>query len=132
MTPALQDAAGDPGHPLRPVGWIVSILAIVLLVHWQTAVSMVDIWRTSQTYSHGIVVLPAFLWLVWDRRLALSGLAIRPAWLGLFGLAAARLLWLVGNLAAASAPSQVAGVAMVPGGGFTVFGGALGRRLALS
>jgi exosortase len=41
-------------------------------------------WRTQPNYSHGPLVLPIFLWLLWYRRRAFPGLA--APWLGGLGL----------------------------------------------
>jgi len=118
----MEAAADRTRHPERSVAWVVAVLVVVLAVFWQTAWSMVDLWRASGTYSHGFLIPPAFVWLVWQRRLTLSCLPIRPFWPGLFALAGLGLLWLVGNLASANAPTQFALVAMVPAVVATVLG----------
>src|SRR4030095_8329361 len=92
--------------------------------------STVEVWRNSPTYSHGFLVLPIFLWLVWKRRSALLQLPIRPYWVGLCGLAAMGVVWLTGGLGASRQPSQVAVVAMVPVAVATIFGAGWVRALA--
>ncbi len=83
---------------------------------------MVAIWQASGTYSHGFLILPAFLWLVWQRRIALSHLPTRPWWPGLLALVVLGLLWLLAQAAAANAPTQFAMVAMLPAATATVLG----------
>lgn len=39
----------------------------------------VGVWRASDTYGHCFLILPMALYLAWDRRDALAGLAARPA-----------------------------------------------------
>jgi len=117
-------------HPERAVAWVVAVLAFVLVVFWQTTWSMVDLWRASGTYSHGFLVVPAFVWLVWQRRVTLSRMPIGPFWPGLFALTGLGVLWLFGHLASANAPSQFALVAMVPAVVATVRGVPWVRALA--
>jgi Flp pilus assembly protein TadD len=112
--PPLDATADRTWHTKRSVAWIIAVLVVVLVMFWQTTWSMVQIWKNSGTYSHGFLILPVFLWLVWDRRLALSRLPIRPSWLALFGLAVTGLVWLIGDAASANVLTQFAVVAMMP------------------
>jgi exosortase A len=126
----LEESAGRAGQAELSLAWVVAVLVLVLAVYRQTTLSMVDVWRNSTTYSHGFLILPVFLWLVWNRRLTLSRLPIRPYWVGLFGLAGLGLTWLIGDLAAAAEPSQFAVVAMVPVAAATILGAGWVRALA--
>jgi exosortase A len=114
VTSRLQESAASAGRAERSFAWVVALLLVVLGIHWQTTLSMIDVWEHSTTYSHGYLIVPVFLWLVWTRRGDLASLPVRPDWWGLLGLAALGVVWLVGNLAAAAEPSQFAVVAMVP------------------
>jgi exosortase A len=126
----MEAAADRTWQPERSVGWIVALLVFVLMVFWQTTGSMVNLWRSSGTYSHGFLILPAFVWLVWQRRLTLSSLPVQPFWPGLFALTGLGCLWLMGHLASFNAPTQFALVAMVPAVVATVLGVAWVRALA--
>jgi exosortase A len=89
------------------------LLAVVLLLYRDTAVEMVRTWSRSDTYAHAFLVPPIVLWLVWRRRHVLAGLTPSPqAWV-LLAMAAAGLLWLLGELAAVNAAMQFALVAMI-------------------
>ncbi len=93
---------------------VAAILAGVLAIYAQTSVSMVDAWRESTTYSHGFLILPIFLWLVWERRSTLARLPMQPWWPGLLAISAIGSIWLTSRLAFAAEPSQIALVALVP------------------
>lgn len=125
----MQVAVGRTWHPELSVAWIVAGLVLVFAMFWETTWSMVDLWLASGTYSHGFLILPTFVWLVWQRRLTLSRLPLCPLWLGLCALAGLGLLWLLGRLASANAPTQFALVAMVPAVVATVFGASWLRAL---
>jgi exosortase A len=126
----LEVAAVRTSRPELSVAWVAAVVVLVLAIYWHTAWSMVETWRDSATYSHQFLIVPAVLWMVWDRRVVLSHLPIRPSWIGLLGLVALGLGWLVGDLASANAPAQFAVVAMVPTALATVLGAAWVRALA--
>ncbi len=86
----------DLRHGMR--GTALSLLAGILIVGFlfQTEiVTAVQTWDESTAYNHCFMVIPIALYLLWDRRSSLAGLAARPLpWVALAGipLAAAWLL----------------------------------------
>ena len=49
--------------------WAAGFFAVaLLLVFYQTTWSIVSIWLRSETFTHGFLILPIALWLVWDKR----------------------------------------------------------------
>jgi exosortase A len=86
---------------------------VLLLVFRETAWSMVEIWRRSETFNHGFLVVPISLWLIWRQRDRLAELPVRPFWPGLLLLAGAGFLWLVGSLADANVVMQFALILMI-------------------
>jgi exosortase A len=107
---------------------VVLLLACVLALYWKTTLSMVSIWERSETFAHGFVVIPIFCYLLWRQRDALDGLVPKPQWGALLGIAAAGVVWLVGEIVSAASVSQFAMVAMVP---FAVWA-VLGTRIAMA
>ena len=106
-------------RPTLPAAWrralpaLLLLLAAILLLYRDTAVAMVTIWDRSDTFAHCFTVLPIVLWLVWRRREALAAQTPRPsAWL-LLPIAGAAMLWLLGDLAAVNATTQLALVALL-------------------
>ena len=49
----------------------------ILALHWPTAASIVAIWMRSETFTHGFVVVPICLWLVWRQRETCAAIAAR-------------------------------------------------------
>lgn len=119
---ALTKALRGIGLPERCFAWVAAALACVALVFWSTSASMVSVWNSSGTYSHGFFIVPAFLWLVWGRRRTLAGIPIRPSWWSVPVVGVLGLVWLLGHWMALALPSQFAMVAMVP----AVIAGTLG------
>jgi len=91
---------------------LVLLLAALLWIYRATALGMVAIWERSDTFAHAWLVPPIVLWLVWRQREALLRQVPRPAVWVLLPLAAAGVLWLLGELASVNAMAQLAFVAM--------------------
>ena len=116
--------------PVQAFAAVAAVLAALLGVFAPTTLSMVEIWRRSETFTHGFLVIPAVLGFVWMRREALARLPIVPALSGLALVAAAGVLWLAGALSDSLAPAQFGVIAMVPGALAALFGWAWVRALA--
>lgn len=108
-----------PATAVVPRAWRIAgpmlllMLAAVLLLYRETGLAMVGIWQRSDTFAHAFVVPPIALWLIWRQRATLAGLTPSPSfWFALpFGLAA--LGWMLGELVAVNALTQLALVGML-------------------
>ncbi|HEY1288925.1 MAG TPA: exosortase A [Burkholderiales bacterium] len=115
-----------------PRGWRAALPAIaaavlaILAIYSDTAKSIVAIWRSSDTFAHGYLVVPISAFLVWSKRREVAALAPRPDVLGLALLGGAGFAWLAAEEAQVQVLAQYALVAMVPA---TVVAVA-GRRVA--
>ncbi len=102
-----------------PLAWRNALLALLLLlvcivvVYRDTAIAMVTIWYRSETFTHGFVVLPITLWLIWRRRRALALMTPRPNGLFLLVFAGLALMWMLGDMVAVNSVTQLAFVAML-------------------
>jgi exosortase A len=91
----------------------LALLALLLLLFWDTAASMVTIWMRSETFAHAFLVPPIVAWLAWRKRDQLARLQPEPTpWL-LLPLAAVCFLWLMGSLASVNAATQLALVMLI-------------------
>jgi exosortase A len=92
---------------------IVVALVAVLLLYRDTALGVVGIWERSGTFAHGYTVLPIALWLAWRKRDELLRAVPAPSAVWLLPLAAAGLLWLLGELAIVNAATHLALAALI-------------------
>jgi exosortase A len=116
---------------LRPV--VLTLLAVLLwnvFWFWRTAGEIAAIWLRSDTFGHGLVVLPVAGWLVWRRREAIGGLQPQPvAWLAL-PAALAATLWLLGELVSVAAAAHAGLVLLIVVSMVAALGWRLARVLA--
>jgi exosortase A len=109
-------------YRIRILPAVALLLAAVLVLYWRTTLSMISIWETSSSFTHGFVVIPIFFYLLWTRREALALVEPRPCFPALLGILSAGVLWLVGELVSAISVSQFAMMAMVPFAVWAVLG----------
>ena len=93
---------------------VVLVLVWVLAVYFQTTLSMVSIWYRSETFAHGFIVFPIFLYLLWREREELEAITPTRCLPALLGIAAAGGVWLIGERVSAAVVSQLAVIAMIP------------------
>lgn len=116
----------------RALHLLVLALALAWLLFWyrDTVMSLVDIWRRSDTYAHGYLIAPISAWLIWRHRHHLQGLPVSPSLLGVLAGAVAGFAWLLGELASVDSVSQFALVGMIVSLIWSVMGTAVVRAYA--
>jgi exosortase A len=118
-------------HPWRQA--LVSLgvsLAWIFAWYASTAASMADIWWRSATFTHGFVVPPITLWLIWRQRHELAKMTPRPTPVWLAGLVATGFAWLVGEIAVINAVTHAAFVTMLVAVVPIILGTTIARRIA--
>ena len=98
---------------LKVLPAVFFLLAWVLYLYREAALGMVQIWWRSETFTHGFLVLPIVLWLIWRVRHALALRMPQPtAWV-LLPTAGVLFAWLLADLAGVNAVAQLAFVALL-------------------
>lgn len=116
----------------RSLGWPVALLLVailylaVLVVYRNTALSLFEIWMSSNLYGHGPLVLPTAIFLMWLRRRRLAALAAHCSLTGVALVALSALIWLAGEAASINLLRHLGLVAMLP----ALFAAILGARIA--
>ena len=109
---------------------LLGLVAVILLLYRHTAWGMVQIWARSETFTHGFLVVPIVLWLVWRARDTLVAVTPRPSGWILALLVVVVLGWLMGDLAAVNAVTQLAFVSMLVLAVPAVLGVSIARLIA--
>jgi len=119
---------------ISPWGRTCALLGLLLLVlvsaYWTTARGFVAMWRTS-TFSHGFLIVPISMYLIWMRRNRLQNLKPTPkVWalpvIALFGFG-----WLLAHIAAASVVEQFCFIGIVIACIWGMVGTVAAREMAL-
>ena len=108
---------------------LLTILVWILFLYHETAVAMVTIWVQSETFNHNFLVLPIVLWLVWRRRLTIATRVPQPTPFVVAVVAATCFVWLLGEMAAVNALTQLAFVSLLVLCVPAVLGGAVARLI---
>lgn len=102
----------------------VSILSIAIF--FNTWKSIVDIWIRSETFTHGFIIAPISLWLVWSQKNKYRELSPCFSGLGLLFIGINGFLWLLANLINVLVFEQIAVVGILIGS----FWALLGNKIA--
>ncbi len=111
MNPAIASPVQAAWVRALPAFLLSLVLAIGL--YRTTAQDIVAIWIRSDTFTHGFLVVPIVLWLVWRRRDILKAVMPKPEPWMLVMLSGAAFAWLLGELVSVNAVTQLAFVAML-------------------
>ena len=125
----MTDVTAARGWRLALPALAVTLLAIVVLYR-ETAMSMVAIWARSETFTHGFLVPPITLWLIWRIRKDVAVLAPRPNVWALLLLTGTGFVWLLGELATVGVLSQFALTTMLVLTVPAILGLPVARRIA--
>ena len=90
---------------------------------------MVHIWWGNETFSHGLLILPISIWLIWRNKQVFESTPIEPSWLGLFAFCGGAFGWLLGALADVRMVQHLGIVTMLVAAVPMVFGLAIANRL---
>jgi len=118
MTPIASTQPLTSGVPTAP-GWRPALTALMLLVGWvlflyrDTGVAMVTIWYRSETFTHAFLVPPISLWLIWRQRHLIAAKSPQPLFSVLVLAAGVAFAWLLGDLVAINAVTQLSLVTML-------------------
>lgn len=114
----------------RPALAGFAALALLLAVAFaEVAAAMANTWSNAATYTHGWLILPIALGLVWLRREALRGVAPRQEPWMLLPLLLFSAVWLVGHAAETNLVQELALVGLLIALAVFSFGRAVARRL---
>ena len=96
-----------------PLGQLALLSAALFALFAPTWATMALLWWDSSTFNHVLLVLPIIGWLIWQRAPELAELTPRAWWPGLFPLAGALVLWLLGDISGLATAEQLGVVVML-------------------
>ena len=119
--------AGQRGNAVAVVALaLLAVLAWLVAWYWPTASQIFGIWQRSDTFAHGMIVLPMFAWLFWRKRDVVALHRPQPWPLMAVPVAALGFAWMLGRMVNVDGLTHFALIGMVVFG----FAGILGRKLS--
>lgn len=116
-----------------PSTWVTTIWLLTILSAWtgfwyrDTFAGMIHLWMNSDSYAHGLLVLPLAAWLIWSDRKLIAQFVPEPSFLFIAPLVGVVLAWQLGQLAAVNAVTQLAATLVI----ILTIMSVLGRRLSI-
>ncbi|MBV5307936.1 exosortase A [Chromatium okenii] len=103
----------------QSIAWIKLIelnllLAILLTLLWSSYADIVHIWWRSQTFTHGFLVVPIAIYLIWRKRLEIKKITLKTEPLAIPLIALTGLTWLLARLTEVAVVEQFTAVALIP------------------
>ncbi len=111
---------------------LVCILAVTLLslfIFFDTWASIEAIWDRSKTYTHGYIIAPISIWLVWSKRYQLKDLQPKPYWPALIAMIASGFLWFTASLINVLVVQQYAVILMLIASYWLVLGTKITQKI---
>jgi exosortase A len=109
---------------------LATLLGLLAWSYRETLLLIGGKWFSDMTYSHGALVIPISLWLIFRRRDAVAAVDWAPSWWGAGALLLASVAWLVARAAGVLVVEQLAVCAMISSVVLAVLGWQAYRQLA--
>ena len=126
-------ANGDPRSGVidvaLPFALVIAVAGAVLVIYRATFTSMAGVWLRSETYAHGILILPIAVALLVRQRQRLAQCTPTVAWWAMPIVAACAGVWLLGAAVQADVLSHLAMMAMIPAALLLIFGPVVVREM---
>jgi exosortase A len=108
--------------PLATLAALGPVLIGLLVVYWPVLNKLVYDWGHDDNYSHGFLIVPIALYLVWERRADLSAARPTPSVIGLFLAVLSLAVLVAGQIGAELFLTRVSLLGVLAGGVLFLFG----------
>jgi len=109
----------------RSLTLIFIIILVIPVLFFQTTLAMANVWQVNETFTHGFLIFPITLWLVWIKKDHLAKLYPAPEPLALILTLLMLCLWLVSALTDIKVIMQLCMISTI----LTLVWAVLGRKI---
>lgn len=114
----------------KAIASVFAAVAALLFIYRDAAEYTVRTWTDNGTYTHGFLIFPISIWLIWRKRKALSACTPNPCHSGIIAVILFALLWQLGHQAGAMVVEQYSVVLMIIASVWTLLGTVVFRQIA--
>lgn len=100
----------------------IAVFCLSLILFFESWFSIVEIWNRSRTYTHGFLIIPISLWLVWIKQKYYKTLHPTVDWKVIVVVLISGLIWLLADLINVQVIKQYATVGLLVSGLWLVLG----------
>ena len=93
---------------------VALIIFAVPIIFFDTTARMIHVWNVNETFTHGYLIFPIALWLIWRKRRQLSRYTIEPELRPLLLLVLALIAWFLGDIVDVQVVKQLAMIGSIP------------------
>jgi exosortase A len=98
----------------NPVTEIFIIIVLVPAFFYTTTLAMIDVWMVNETFTHGFLIFPISIWLIWQNRNSIIDVQPAPEPKVFVLLVMSLALWFVSKIVEVQIVQQLAMIAMIP------------------
>lgn len=77
---------------------LATSLVILLGIYWQTLSSMISTWWNIGTYTHGFVIFPISIWIIWTLKDSMTSVTPKSEPKAIIALLAVTCFWLIAHM----------------------------------
>ncbi len=114
----------------KAVAAVFAAVAALLFIYRDIAAYTVKTWLDNGTYTHGFLIFPISLWLIWRRRETLSAISPLPDYRGIAAVILSCMLWQLGYQAGAMVVEQYSLVFMIIASVWAILGSEVFRQIS--
>lgn len=104
------------GHPSTQHNFqiIVAIILLIPMMFFEAMRSMIDVWIINETFTHGFLIFPISLWLLWKKRDQLQALETKPEPRLIIVILPILLLWFISHTVDIQIIQQLCMMSLIP------------------
>ena len=108
---------------------LIASLAIYLSLYWSTTLYILKFWWISSGYSHGFLIIPISVYLVWSNRSQIAKFSPDPTLFGLSAIVVLSLLWWAARVTDVQTVQMMTLLLSIPALVWTLLGTRIARLL---